>query len=371
MTVGAHRWPVVLAVVAAIAAAPESAARSAPDLSCQDRPSAPAAVFRITTALIQFDAQVTDSGGRPITSLTRDDFEVLQDGVRVPLRDAAFIDRHPLEVAADRSPVVGVDVEPLVFLIDDMAMSPDAFARIRTGLRDVVSCRLPAGVEVGILRTGETGRRTTRLTAAPDVLLARIDAMRYLARSYRRGLVSGSGASGPGGPQLERTFVEGTLGSITSLLADLRRLPGRKVVVLLSEGVALDMGDGEALSASVEERMNRLAQLAAVAGVTLHGVDVSGVRGAPTSLRLRASLRDGLVSLAERMGGRFLEGGNELTQALRRLAALERGYYLLSYEPPDGTFVTGKPAPFRRLTVRVRRQGVDVRTRSGFFGATE
>lgn len=332
---------------------------------------APPAVFRVTTALIQFDAQVADREGTPVTSLTRSDFEVLQDGVPVVLKDATFVDRRT-EVARpattpDQNRVMGVDLEPLVFLIDDMAMTLEGFQRVRRGLDDFISEGVPAGVEVGILRTGETGWRITSLTADRDLLLKQIRRMRYLARSVRRGLASGSGAAGPSGRTLDRTFVEGTLGSVTSLIANLRRLPGRKVVVLLSEGVAIDMSSVDPGTQPVQARMDRLAQLAALAGVTTHCIDVSGVRGAPSSLSVRRSLRDGLVDIAGGMGGLYLDAGNELTPALRRLAQMERGYYLLSYEPPAGTFVDTVPPPFRRLEVRVQRRGMTVRTRRGFF----
>ena len=250
--------------------------------------------------------------------------------------------------------------DPLVFLIDDMAMTPAGFQRVRDGLRTFVERGLPAGVEVGILRTGETGWRTTSLTADRRVLLERISDLQYLLRSFRRGLASGSGVAGPDGRGIERPFTEGTLGSLTSLLGDLRRLPGRKVVVLLSEGVTLDVVPGEDWGASVEDRMNRLGQLGALAGVTTHCIDAAGVE--------LTSLKDGLVRTSEQLGGRYLGGGNDLTTAFERLTTIEAGYYVLSYEPPPGTFVQTQPPPFRRLTVRVRGKNLDVRTRRGFFG---
>lgn len=328
-------------------------------------------VFRVTTEVVQFDATVIDADGRPVTTLQREDFVVLQDGKPVELTDVTFVDRRARSAAMardpNRTPVLGVDVDPLVFLIDDMAMTPDGFHRVRRALREFVLAAVPAGVEIGILRTGEAGRRTTALTADRDELLRRIDGMRYLARSLRRGLASGSGAAGPGTKQLERTFLEGTLGSLNSLLADLRRFPGRKTVVLLSEGVAVDPGIQE-WPEPVENRLNRLAQLAAEAGVTTHSVDITGVGGAAASLRHRMLLRDGLGTIAERMGGLYLAMDNDLVRPLQRIAAIESGYYVLSYVPPDGTFVRGRNAPFRKLTVRVHRDGLTVRTRAGFFG---
>lgn len=331
--------------------------------------AAPPPVFRVSTTLVQFDAVVVDEDGHVVRSLTTEDFDVRQDGAPVLLREAIFVDRAARRAAPmpqDRTPRLGVDVEPLVFLIDDMAMTPDGFSRTVEGLRQFVRAGVPPGLEIGILRTGERGRRTTAMTADPGVLLGRLDGMRYLARSLRPGLASGSGASGAGTRELERTFLEGTLGSLNSLIADLRRFPGRKTVVLVSEGVALDPSQRN--GDSLEARLNRLAQLAAEAGVTTHTIDVAGVSGGAGSLAVAMNLRDGLVTLPERMGGLHLGLTNDLTVLMRRIAAFERGYYLLSYEPPDGTFVDGGAPPFRKISVRVRRDGLTVRTRAGFFG---
>jgi VWFA-related protein len=336
-------------------------------LGAQDKsPSGPSQVFRVTTELVQFDAVVVDSQGRPVTSLTREDFEIRQDDRPVAVRDVTFVARRVraggMASDPDRTPRLGIDVEPLVYLIDDMAMTLEGFHRVRTGLRELFARGVPAGVEVGILRTGERGYRTTVLTADRDQLLKRIDGMRYLARSTRRGVASASGAAGAGTKQLERTFLEGTLGSVNSLLVHLRRFPGRKTVVLLSEGVALDIAPG---SPPVEARLDRLSQLAGEAGVTLHCVDLN-VFSMP--LNDRVAFSDGLTTMAARMAGLYLAPQNDLTEPLERIAAFERGFYLLSYEPPDGTFVSGPNPPFRRLSVRVRRDDLTVRTRGGFFG---
>lgn len=325
----------------------------------------PRPVFRVTRELVQFDAVVVDSAGQVVPTLTREDFDVRQDGAPVTLQDAAFIDRTvrrpPVDPAA--APRLGIDVEPLVFLIDDMAMTPDGFQRVRKGLREFVQDGIPPGLEVGILRTGERGRRTTVMTADRAALLARLDSMRYLARSLRPGLASGSGASAPG--TRERIFVEGTLGSLNSLLVDLRRFPGRKTVVLLSEGVALDPGARQA--EPLEWRLDRLAQLAAEGGVTMHSVDVTGAGAGAGTLKAAMDLRDGLVTLPDRMAGLHLGLKNDLVVPLRRILSFERGYYLLTYEPPAGTFGAGEPPPFRRLRVAVRRDGLSVRARAGFL----
>ena len=150
-------------------------------------------------------------------------------------------------------------------------------------------------------------------------------------------------------------------------------------MVLLSEGVALPSDE------PTEARLNRLAQLAAEAGVTVHTVDVTGVTGVDAFSK--AALRDGLTAVAERMGGIYAGLDNNLILPLRRVASMERGYYLLSFAGQhvrEGTQpalpqaeTSRRPArsakernpPFRKLSVRARPDGLTVRTRAGFFGA--
>jgi VWFA-related protein len=380
------------ALLGALVLASIAASTSAAEGQTAVRDDEPSVIFRATTSLVQFDAVVIDDEGRPVTTLTRDDIVVRQDGAPVEVRDVTFIDR------ADRlgdlvrrtdgthlaAPRTGIDVDPIVLLVDDMVMTADGFARVRAALREFVQ-HVPDGLEVGILRTGETGRQSTTLSADRRALLQRIDAMRYLARSALGGLEA-SGAMSPGHQDIDRTFIDGTLGSLTSLLVNLRALPGRKTIVLLSEGIALRLGTGLMGAASVgstvlgtddrhwltqpiEGRLNRLAQLAADAGVVVHTVDVSGVPSDTAGdLARRMDLRDGMTTIAERTGGLYFGLDNDLSNPLARIASLERGYYLLSYVPPDGTFVDHEPAPFRTLSVTLRDNRHRVLTRPGFFG---
>ena len=70
----------------------------------------------------------------------------------------------------------------------------------------------------------------------------------------------------------------------------------------------------------------------------------------------------GGVAIADR--NFFLDGLGVETESLMR------GYYLISYAPPQDTFEKRSPKDdgYRRLKVRVKRDGAMVHTRDGFFG---
>jgi VWFA-related protein len=202
--------------------------------------------------------------------------------------------------------------------------------------------------------------------------------MQYVNNRWRGGRMSRSGATGAGTTDKDRVFLEGTLGSLNSLLVDLRSLPGRKVVVVLSEFIALTASEDDGHEpgglgvtpgtwqyANVAERLRRLGRLAAESGVTVHTIDLAGVNNLGS--RGRATLDEGLHVVAAELGGVYFGNSNEVGPLLERLLSAEQGQYILSYVPPDGTFDSGKKPRFVPVTVRVSRPGVTVHVRSGFY----
>ena len=359
--------------------------------------SQPEQVFRVTSELVQFDALFVDAQGRPVTDIRKEDVTVRQDARPVPLRDLRFVPRlaaaaRPAAAsaatpsrpstppAAAAGPPSDVGVEPCIFLIDDLAMSPDGFDRVKVGLRALFEQELPPGVEVGLLRTGELGNPKTQLTGDHAALQRTVAGMRYRVNRWRGGIVSRSGAHGASSGGGDRVFLEGTLGSLNSLLLNLKPLPGRKVVVLLSEYVALIANDadvrpggpgtrgsvlGDVRYDGVGGRFRRLGHVAANAGVTVHAIDVSGVFAANGTFR--AQMTEGLHAVADELGGLYFGARNDMQDLLARLMTVEQGYYVLAYVPPDGTFDDRGKARFVPLHVDVTRPGVRVRTRAGFF----
>src|SRR5688572_2692455 len=61
---------------------------SAAVLSAQQQP-----VFRTGVQVVEVDARVFDAAGRFVTTLTRDDFEVLEDGVPQTVTFLTLVDR--------------------------------------------------------------------------------------------------------------------------------------------------------------------------------------------------------------------------------------------------------------------------------------
>ena len=156
------------------------------------------------------------------------------------------------------------------------------------------------------------------------------------------------------------------LGALRDVAAALRLVPGRKSLVVVSEGIVDDP--------EVRE-LEQVLDAARRANAALYFLDVRGLEGGsgylaeqpstgatgPPSMTVETLLRQGsgigTERLADETGGRTL-ASNDLASGLRRVAAEAHTYYLLGYAPAE----PGRPGA-RRITVRVLKPGLTVRSR--------
>jgi VWFA-related protein len=181
----------------------------------------------------------------------------------------------------------------------------------------------------------------------------------------------------------EEHFAVNALSRITDVIAAVRELPGRKTVLLVSEGFSMSgLSDSR-----VREAMYGIVDRANRAGVVIYAVDPRGLvftglsaadATASQSAMARMSRRndallqtqDGLRYVAGQTGGFAVVNSNDMPGAFRRVLDDQRGYYLIGFQPSDDTFHPERG--FRRVKVKVARKGLRVRTRAGFYGvATE
>jgi hypothetical protein len=99
------------------------------------------------------------------------------------------------------------------------------------------------------------------------------------------------------------------------------------------------------------------------------GLDVSRIGGLVANREQQLiESRDGMIVLTQKTGGLFVKNNNDMDASLRTAVDDGNGYYLLGYQPELSTFdESGKPV-FHSIRVRVKRPGLTVRSRSGFYG---
>ncbi|HEY0545826.1 MAG TPA: VWA domain-containing protein [Pyrinomonadaceae bacterium] len=408
-------------------------------------------VVRITTNLIQLDAVVTDKNGKPVTDLRPEEFEVLENGQPqqitnfsyVPLVTSAVEKVAPLTRPADKNapPVPPAILRPeqvrrtLALVVDDLGLSAESLPFVRRALKKFVDEQMQPGDLVAIIRTGGSMGALQQFTSDKRMLYAAIEQMKWnnlgrggispfaplrgtnIADEMRAGIPGGGDGGSAGGEDIDEfrneLFTVGTLGALSYIVQGLRDLPGRKSVMLFSDGIKIQNRDGQALrpadivgassldngSNRIVDSLRRLTELANRASVVIYTMDVRGLQvlgltAADNSqgmnrpqeqnglvvtpveesmLARRADFFDsqqGLNFLAQQTGGVAIHNNNDLSGGIKKMLQDQQGYYLLGYHPDEATF-DPKRARFNKLQIKVKRPGLTVRYRSGFFGITD
>ncbi len=224
----------------------------------------------------------------------------------------------------------------------------------------------------------EMVRRRLELLCPENRLLA--DA----ASMLRRAAPAGQGGAGDDRPSTHsmkiaglytqaRTSLSKSLRVVREVVRSLGATPGRKSLVLVTEGFPAD----PSLDVFREVR-----EQAARANVAISFLDARGLAAGPEFLSAAGTtglvppqdvgptialwkLEDaGSKALAEETGGLVLQT-NDLVSGLERVADESRVTYLLGYEPTNEK----RDGRYRKLKVEVRRPGLQVRARTGYFAA--
>jgi VWFA-related protein len=182
--------------------------------------------------------------------------------------------------------------------------------------------------------------------------------------------------------------------ALMAVVNGMRAIPGRKSIVFFSEGLSIPP--------NVQERFLSVIASANRANVSIYPMDAMGLRTESSTGATRDEMlaqakqtlnrnpsRDtnqamsaamernedllrmdphaGLGQLAEETGGFLIANTNDLRAGFERIETDMRNYYMLTYVPSNDAF-DGK---FRQIGVKVKRPGVSVHSRRGYFAVRE
>lgn len=385
------------------------------------------AVVRVTTSLVQIDVVVTDKNGRQVTDLKPEDFELFEDNRRQALTNFSYILAPVARQQGLSRPNITSSVPParlrpeqvrrtIAFVIDDLGLSFESVNILREALKKFVAEKMVAGDLVAIVRTSGGTGALQQFTADKRQLLATIERVQW--RPFGRGGISvyepldysipgtvnrdKKKDSKPGGNKQEvdsvrdQYFSVGTLGALNSIIGGLRDIPGRKALVLVSDGFPLAdsrtdrEGVGQGRANSLRAFLNRLIDQANRAAAIIYTVDAralqplnitaaDNLRGTNANAQdlvlsnlddrreKQVQLEEGLKFLSDQTGGRF---SNDLGEGINAMLDDQNGYYLLGYDPEESSF-SPQPDKFRNITVKVKRPGLRARARKGFLAGTD
>src|SRR5580692_12075217 len=184
----------------------------------------------------------------------------------------------------------------------------------------------------------------------------------------------------------QRVAITYTLDGLQTVAQALAGVPGRKSLIWASGGFPFNVSDntmqlapaGRDTLADVLPLYERTWQLLNDAEISLYPVDVKGLQvtsmaGAPVrnpgknySRRMQNRQFDtqsSFQTFAEMTGGRAYYGSNDLEKGFREAVNDSAEYYMLGYYIDRSETKPG----WRKLTVKAKREHVEVRARSGFF----
>ena len=411
------RFAVVLVLLASVVFTAGPSSQSAQDQAKdQTQPVAttPTPTFKAQVEYVEVDALVTDAQGRPVRDLTRDDFQVLEDGRRQTITSFTLVD-IPLE-RPDRPLFQPTALEPdtasnerpfdgrvYVLILDDLHTAALRSQLAKNAARQFIQRNLAANDLMAVVTTGGRTDQSLDFTSNRRLLLAAVDKLmgRKLtsatinrsAEYYRTrdlGLTQGR-VDDP--EDMERAHnARNTLSTIRAVAEWFGGVRGRrKSIIFVSEGIDYDIHDlirsydSTPSSASTILDDTREAISAATRNnVSIYAIDTRGLTSladetiAVTSLpdfdnpsagigtsslynELRLS-QDSLRTLADETGGFAAVNTNQFATAFQRIVSDNSAYYVLAYYPPSNK----RDGKFHKIEVRVTRPGVTVRSRRGY-----
>ncbi len=382
-------------------------------------------VVKITTTLIQIDVSVTDKKGNPVKDLKPEEVEIYENGKRQEISNFSFISSVKEKTVETKPEQPNIPIPPpavrpeqvrrtIALVVDDLTLSFESTYYVRRALKKFVDEQMQDGDLVAIIRTGAGIGALQQFTTDKRQLYAAIEKVRW--NPIGSGGIGAFAAIEPSqndaanqtemsdeededvdqsvsDPESfrESVFATGTLGAINYIVRGMQELPGRKSVMLFSDGFALftKSPNGFTDSSRVLESLRRLVDAANRASVVVYTMDarglaITGLTAADNTSgksveQIEKALSDrrtklfdtqeGLTYLAKQTGGFAIINNNDLSGGIRKMLD-DQSYYLIGYEPQEEIF-DPQTRRFNKLEVKVKRKDVNVRYRSGFFGVSD
>ena len=375
------------------------------------------ATFKSSTELVEVDAIVLDKDGKFVAGLKPEDVTLYENGKPQKIQQFFMVTHDlglkPNSVVSEYAAEADYAAHRVfVLLFDEAHLANDSLMRVKTGAEQFVREVFSENDAGGIFLNG--GMYRGRLTVDKGELLAgikavqpafenrqailapfrewpripsEIDASRIAdgAREVTDALgvkacqEDAAACASEGGlgnvenliqqkarnyVRMARIMTDRTIQSLDRIAKGLAKIPGRKTVVLLSEGFFVQE------SRSALESLS--AQLAR-SGVTIYSIDGRGLINSlgsnPDVVRAERSRpvnfdtgEDGPNILAQGTGGFSVRGIDDMSRAFGLVVRDTSTYYIIGYQPDNPT-MDGK---VRKIEIKTRTPGLKVRARKSY-----
>ena len=373
----------------------------------QQRPT-----FRTGRDLVSVDVVVRDRSGSIVKGLTADDFEVREDGrpqdilgfsyqeisdTAAPALGATELLAGVEEKMADTAPAASpkpmtsqdlAGRRLMVLLFDTSSMQPEDVQRAVDSASKYVAEQMTAADLIAVATV------STRLDVLTDFTGDRARVAQTLAKlGYTEGTATppaeaSTAATDEVAAEAETAAAEASeldmfnndvrLRALRTLADALGPLEQKKAIIYFSAGMERSGQDNQI-------ELRTAVNSAVRAHVSIYPVDTRGLqavvpggdarqasgrgqslfsgRGVAQQFSRLAASQDTLTSLAADTGGRAFTDTNDFGEAFARVRRDMSAYYLIGYSSTNPV----KDGRFRRIQVRMKREGLRVEARAGYF----
>jgi VWFA-related protein len=400
---------VVLALVGGVALVAQAPSGQPPPATNQQ----PQPTFRRTIDFVTMDAIVRNERDQFVADLTKDDFEIFEDGVKQTITSMQLVHGGRVHNLVDAPPpptLEGIILPPsrprndtagriFLIIVDDLHLDFRNTGRIRDLFKRIHRNLIHEGDMFAIVSTGPS-------SIAVDPTYDRKildDSIKKIAGNGLKPSDIIQGPEGAEGPSEVRYRAHVAFSTAYDMLQQMERIPNRrKAVVWVSNGYDFDpfaqsrLGEDPVFGgrfgqtreegretrdqfnksqvfadADLARELGELTRTANRANSTIYTIDPRGlVAGADLDEQLDPveygehvrKTQDSLRVLAEETGGIAVVNQNDFDKGLKRIDAETSDYYMLGYTSsnPDPTKRT------RKIEVKVTRPSMRVISRTSY-----
>lgn len=351
----------------------------------------------VDTNLVQMEAIVKDKKGKIVKDLTINDFELVEDGKVRPIEFFSFVPLGESDASRENvetgNQVKGIKSQQVrrtfVFLVsnpniklntiinyrDFIDTKSVSFQQYRVRgiqksekfLNKFITENLTANDLVSINDTEVNLGTLSTFTNDREVLLAAVKEMKDHVNKGKNQTYTLSAFLREGNFDLDiRNLIQQNLNTLQmaeSAVEQLQKVPGQKMVFLLSRGMlgntALPGVD------AINLRLKRVIEKANQAKVTFYSLSLKdlgeGSAEAPPPPK-SAQGEDSMKMLAEKTGGRMIMNTNDISVGFNEILKENTGYYQLAFSPDDAS--TSKAY---QVKVNLKRPGLVAQYRSSVY----
>ncbi len=372
-------------------------------------------VFRAGINFVRVDVIATDRQGNPVDGLTKEDFEVFEDGkpqaietfrlIRVDTSAPEYTTRTIRTRQDEENAAADESSRIFVFFLDDYNVRVGNAMAARREIADFIRTQLAPNDLVAVMYP-LTPLDAVVLTRNHESVIRTVE--QFEGRKFRyqpRNAIEDKYAQQPT-EIVERIRRQVSLSALKGLSIKLGALrEGRKAIVLVSEGYTAmlppqmrdavagftglgnnawgnplagenDINEQRARTMAEFDLQSELQSVFDAANRTNTAIYAVDPRGLSTgefdiqdnvgSRQSQDALRQTMASLqmlAENTDGRAIVNRNDLSEGMKQIVRDSSAYYLLGYNstqaPQDGRF--------HQIRVRLKKSGVQIRARKGYW----